>query len=63
VKGVREKEVRTLEEILDASQARGINLRTLDASAVGITLDETTTVEDLLDLWQILQVRTNCPLA
>jgi len=30
-----------------------INLRTLDASAIGITLDETTTVEDLLDLWQI----------
>jgi len=24
------------EEILDASQARGINLRTLDASAVGL---------------------------
>jgi len=48
-KGSGEKEVRTLEEILDASQARGINLRTLDASAVGITLDETTTVEDLLD--------------
>ena len=40
-------------EILEASQVRGINLRSLDASAVGITLDETTTVQDLLDLWQI----------
>ncbi len=45
--------VRTLEEILEASSARNINLRTLDTSAVGISLDETTTTQDLLDLWQI----------
>jgi len=49
---VREKKSEP-EEILDASQARGINLRTLDASAVGITLDETTTVEGLAGPWQI----------
>ena len=42
-----------LEEILAAAQARKINLRTLDATTVGISLDETTTVEDLQDLWQI----------
>ncbi len=40
-------------EILEAAQARRINLRNLDASTVGITLDETTTFQDLLDLWQI----------
>lgn len=45
--------VKTLEEILEASRARGINLRTLNASAVGISLNETTTVEDLLDLFEI----------
>lgn len=40
-------------EILDASQSRGINLRTLDEHAVGISLDETTTLKDLVDLWEI----------
>ncbi len=40
-------------EILDASQIRGINLRTLDEHAVGISLDETTTLKDLVDLWEI----------
>lgn len=42
-----------LQDILDAAEARRINLRILDATTVGITLDETTTVQDLLDLWQI----------
>jgi len=40
-------------EILDASQTRGINLRTLDEHAIGISLDETTTLKDLVDLWEI----------
>lgn len=53
--------VRTLAEILEASQTRGINLRTLDASAVGITLDETTTVEDLLNIWQIFAGADDLP--
>jgi glycine dehydrogenase len=43
----------SLEAILEASQSSRINLRTLDETAVGITLDETTTMQDLLDLWQI----------
>jgi glycine dehydrogenase len=42
-----------LQEILEAAKAKKINLRTLDANAVGISLDETTTVEDLADLWKI----------
>ncbi|MEP0811838.1 aminomethyl-transferring glycine dehydrogenase [Trichocoleus sp. ST-U2] len=44
---------RTLEEILADAQARQINLRILDANAVGISLDETTTVQDLQDLFEI----------
>jgi glycine dehydrogenase len=44
---------RRLEEILEAAQARQINLRTLDAGAIGISLDETTTVKDLQDLFEI----------
>ncbi|NDJ21940.1 aminomethyl-transferring glycine dehydrogenase [Nostoc sp. B(2019)] len=42
-----------LEAILEACQARNINLRIFDTTAVGISLDETTTSEDLIDLWQI----------
>ena len=44
---------RTLEEILAAAQARQINLRILEAKTVGISLDETTTVQDLQDLFEI----------
>jgi glycine dehydrogenase len=43
----------SLDAILEACQAHNINLRVFDASAVGISLDETTTVEDLQDLLEI----------
>jgi glycine dehydrogenase len=39
--------------ILKAALARGINLRPLDDGAVGISLDETTTIVDLKDLCAI----------
>ncbi|UAJ73011.1 aminomethyl-transferring glycine dehydrogenase [Synechocystis sp. PCC 7339] len=39
--------------ILKAAEGRGINLRPLAPGEVGISLDETVTVQDLLDLWQI----------
>ncbi|MDZ8052057.1 MAG: aminomethyl-transferring glycine dehydrogenase [Aulosira sp. ZfuCHP01] len=42
-----------LEKILAGSQASNINLRISDETAVGISLDETTTVDDLIELWQI----------
>ncbi|AFZ26542.1 glycine dehydrogenase, decarboxylating [Cylindrospermum stagnale PCC 7417] len=42
-----------LEEILQSATARNINLRIFDTTAIGISLDETTTPEDLIDLWQI----------
>ncbi|HIK10578.1 MAG TPA: aminomethyl-transferring glycine dehydrogenase [Oscillatoriaceae cyanobacterium M33_DOE_052] len=43
----------TVATIHDRARKRRINLRHLNDSAVGITLDETTTPEDILDLWQI----------
>jgi glycine dehydrogenase len=47
--------------ILKAAQSRGINLRLFDDNSVGITLDETTTVQDLLDLWQIFADTDSLP--
>jgi len=43
----------SVQEVIEASESRRINLRILDASTVGISLDETTTVQDLLDLFSI----------
>ncbi len=40
-------------EILDRSIAQKINLRSLGDGAIGISLDETTTKQDVLDLLQI----------
>ncbi|BAY11879.1 aminomethyl-transferring glycine dehydrogenase [Calothrix sp. NIES-2098] len=44
---------RNLKTILEGCQARNINLRIFDDTAVGISLDETTTVDDVVELWQI----------
>ncbi|MEH1944317.1 MAG: aminomethyl-transferring glycine dehydrogenase [Nostoc sp.] len=44
---------RSLEVILEACQTRNINLRIFDDTAVGISLDETTTVDDLVELLEI----------
>ncbi len=45
--------VESTEEILQTAEAHKINLRYLDATTVGISLDETTKLEDLETLWQI----------
>ncbi|HEY9632670.1 MAG TPA: aminomethyl-transferring glycine dehydrogenase [Coleofasciculaceae cyanobacterium] len=45
--------LRSAKAILEAAQSRGINLRFLDETSVGISLDETTTVQDLRNLWEI----------
>ncbi len=50
-----------LEAILAAATERNINLRIFDKSAVGISLNETTTPEDLIDLWQIFADTDNLP--
>jgi glycine dehydrogenase len=47
--------------ILKAALARGINLRPLDDGAVGISLDETTTVDDLKDLCAIFSGKGGPP--
>lgn len=40
-------------KILEIAYSRGINLRVLDKNAVGISLDETTTLQDVQDLLEI----------
>ncbi|MDB9375197.1 aminomethyl-transferring glycine dehydrogenase [Nodularia sphaerocarpa] len=51
----------SVKAILEACQGRNINLRIFDATSVGISLDETTTPEDLIDLWQIFALTDNLP--
>ncbi|WP_017652835.1 aminomethyl-transferring glycine dehydrogenase [Fortiea contorta] len=51
------------ESILAAATARNINLRVFDTNAVGISLDETTTPEDLIDLWQIFAQTDDLPFS
>ncbi|NER19807.1 MAG: aminomethyl-transferring glycine dehydrogenase [Symploca sp. SIO1C2] len=41
------------QELIQAAEAHGMNLRLLDPQAVGVTLDETTTVQDLEELLKI----------
>lgn len=50
-----------LEAILDAAHERNINLRIFDNSTVGISLDETTTEADLIDIWQIFALKDQLP--
>jgi len=50
-----------LEDILEAAEADRINLRTLDANTVGISLDETTTPQDLQDLFEIFAGSDSLP--
>ncbi|BAY78151.1 glycine dehydrogenase [Nostoc linckia NIES-25] len=50
-----------LEDILAASQQLQINLRIFDATAVGISLNETTTVDDLLDILAIFAGNKELP--
>jgi glycine dehydrogenase len=41
------------EEILQSARARGINLRKLEPGGIGISLNETVTIEDLKDLFSV----------
>jgi glycine dehydrogenase len=50
-----------LEAILADCQARNVNLRVFDDTAVGISLDETTTLEDVIELWQIFALTDELP--
>ncbi|MBD2481730.1 aminomethyl-transferring glycine dehydrogenase [Planktothrix sp. FACHB-1365] len=44
---------KSLTEILSAAEAKEINIRIIDEHTVGISLDETTTLQDVIDLWSI----------
>ncbi|EFA68070.1 aminomethyl-transferring glycine dehydrogenase [Cylindrospermopsis raciborskii] len=44
---------RSLETLLIAADERNINLRIFDDGDIGISLDETTSFTDVIDLWQI----------
>ncbi len=47
--------------LIKAAESRCINLRLLDEGSVGISLDETTTIQDLIDLWQIFSAKEELP--
>lgn len=49
--------------ILNAAEDREINLRVIDETTVGISLDETTTVQDLQDLLEIFAIAGDLPFA
>ncbi|MEH2252181.1 aminomethyl-transferring glycine dehydrogenase [Nostoc sp.] len=50
-----------LKDILATAEQLQINLRIFDATAIGISLDETTRPEDLIDLWQIFAGTDDLP--
>jgi glycine dehydrogenase len=52
VEVIERSPLQSAQAILESAQSRGVNLRLLSTTAVGITLDETATVEDLSSLWQ-----------
>jgi glycine dehydrogenase len=47
--------------VLDLACKRGINLRRLDEQAIGISLDETVTAEDLSDLFAVFSLHDIAP--
>ena len=52
---------RSADEIVTAAQSLRINLRVIDESTAGIALDETTTCEDLVDLWRVFADERSLP--
>jgi len=48
-------------DLIQIAAQNQINLRWLDSKAIGISLDETTTGEDLIHLWQIFAGSKNLP--
>ena len=42
------------QEIVQAAETREMNLRLIDADNIGLSLDETTSAEDIVALWDIL---------
>jgi glycine dehydrogenase len=48
-------------DLMQIAAQNQINLRWLDTNAIGISLDETTTEQDLVDLWQIFAGSKDLP--
>ncbi|MCI0651816.1 MAG: aminomethyl-transferring glycine dehydrogenase [Planctomycetes bacterium] len=48
-------------KVLARGYARGINLRPIDRSTVGVSLDEMTTRDDVRELWRVLSGRNDVP--
>ena len=48
----------TMEALLESAQAKQINLRTIDSTHIGISLDETTTSADVEEILRIFGART-----
>jgi glycine dehydrogenase len=42
------------EQVISKAVARQINLRSIDAQTIGISLDETSAKQDIIDLWALL---------
>ncbi len=49
----------TVEALLESAQAKQINLRTIDSTHIGISLDETTTSADVEEILRIFGARTS----
>ena len=48
-------------DLIKIAANQQINLRWLDSKAIGISLDETATEQDLIELWQIFAGQTDLP--
>lgn len=48
-------------DIIKVAASKQINLRWLDQNNIGVSLDETTTEQDLIDLWEIFAGTTELP--
>ena len=48
-------------DIIKVAASKQINLRWLNTNNIGVSLDETTTQQDLVDLWQIFADTTELP--
>ena len=52
---------RSKDEIIQTAEAKKINLRIIDATKIGISLDETTTFKDLTNLLEIFALGASLP--
>jgi glycine dehydrogenase len=60
---LEESPLGSAQAIWEAAQAQSINLRLFDANTVSIALDETTTIQDAIDLLQIFAGGDSLPFA